>query len=313
MATDTDFAPITLAGDATDQIAEATGRQTVIRLLGRTLRRDPRWIFGVVIAVIVVAAIFAPWVSPYPPLKYHPAIATQPPSWAHLLGTDALGRDQLSRIIYGARISLTVGAMAILLGGLIGTLLGLVGAYFGGWVDQLISILADALLAFPSLILALAIAAVLGQSLVNITIALAVVRVPIYIRIARGQTLQQKEQEYITAARATGVGNWRIMIHHIIPNIFSPLLVQATLSFSAAVLDESVLSFLGLGATPLPQPEWGSMISDAQSYLTSDPWMLLGPALAIIITVLSLNLLGDGLRDWLDPRNEVRLSTGGRS
>lgn len=266
-----------------------------------------------VILLIVLAAIFAPLISPYPPLKYHPSQATQSPSWAHLLGTDALGRDQLSRIIYGARISLTVGFMAILAGGLVGTLLGLLGAYAGGWVDQIITILADALLAFPALILALAIAAVLGQSLVNVTIALAIVRVPIYIRIARGQTLQQVAQEYIMAARAVGVGSWRIMLRHIIPNIFSPLLVQATLSFSAAVLDESVLSFLGLGATPLPNPEWGSMISDAQAYLTSDAWMLLAPALAIIITVLSLNLLGDGLRDWLDPRNELRLSAPARA
>ncbi len=279
-----------------------------LTLLLDAIREDPRLICGVILAVLIVAAIFAPLIAPYPPLRYHPAIAAQPPSAAHWLGTDALGRDQLSRVIYGARISLSVGAGAILLGGLTGCALGIVAGYRRGWADQAITIVVDALLAFPSLILALAIAAALGSGVTNVVIALAIVRIPIYVRLARGQTLQLRSLDYVTAARAVGTPGWRILVRHIFPNIFSPLLVQATLSISFAILDESILSFLGLGAQP-PTPEWGTMINDAQPYLTggTDPWMILGPALAITITVLSLNLLGDSLRDRLDPHTARQL------
>lgn len=269
------------------------------------VRRDPRWIFAGVMAVIVFVAIFAPLVAPYPPLLYHPAVATQPPSRAHLLGTDALGRDQLSRIIYGARISLSVGVAAILLGGAAGTLLGLIAGYLKGWVDQVVAIVVDALLAFPSLILALAVAAALGPSTTNLVFALAIVRVPIYARLARGQTLQVQGLDYVTAARSVGTTTWRTLRRHVLPNIFSPLMVQATISVSFAILDESVLSFLGLGAQP-PTPEWGTMVNDAQTYLFNDPWMMLAPALAIVVTVLSINLLGDAIRDRLDPRSATQ-------
>jgi len=274
----------------------------------KAFRRDPRLWFGVVLLVFVLAAIFAPFVSPYPPLLYHPAVATQGPSLAHPLGTDSLGRDQLSRVIYGTRISLSVGLITILLGGVFGTILGLLAAYFKGWVDQLITIVVDALLSFPSLVLALAIVAALGPSIINLALALAVVRIPIYARLARGQTLQVTAQDYVTSARTVGTRTPKILFRHILPNIFSPLLVQATISISFAILDESVLSFLGLGIQP-PTPEWGTMISDAQVYLSTDPWMMLGPALAIILVVVSLNLLGDALRDRLDPRDYTRIST----
>ena len=274
----------------------------------RAFRRDPRLWFGIVLLVFVLAAIFAPFVSPYPPLLYHPAVATQGPTLAHPLGTDALGRDQLSRVIYGTRISLSVGLITILLGGVCGTLLGLIAAYFKGWVDQLITIVVDALLSFPSLVLALAIVAALGPSIINLALALAVVRIPIYARLARGQTLQVTAQDYVMSARAAGSRTPKILFRHILPNIFSPLLVQATISISFAILDESVLSFLGLGIQP-PTPEWGTMINDAQVYLSTDPWMMLGPALAIILVVISLNLLGDALRDRLDPRDYTRTST----
>jgi peptide/nickel transport system permease protein len=272
----------------------------------QALRQDPRWWFAVILLLLVLTAIFAPFISPYPPLQYHPAIATQGPSAAHPLGTDALGRDQLSRIIYGTRISLLVGVATILLGGICGTLLGILAAYFKGWVDQLITMIVDALLSFPSLILALAIAAALGPSVLNLVIALAVVRIPIYARLARGQTLQTVALDYITAATVSGTPTWKILLRHILPNIISPLLVQATLSLSFAILDESLLSFLGLGAQP-PTPEWGAMINDAKTYLTSDPWMLLGPTIAIVLVVLSLNLLGDAVRDRLDPRDTVHV------
>lgn len=275
------------------------------RLLGSAARLDARWLFALVLFAIVLAAIFAPWVAPYSPLKYHPSIATQPPSLAHPFGTDDLGRDQLSRIIYGGRISLTVGVVSISLGLAVGALLGVVGGYLGSWIDQLVSIISDALLAFPSLILALAITAALGGSVTNVVIALAVVRIPIYARLARGQTLQVRSLEYVTAARASGTRTWRLILSHIAPNIFTPLLVQATISVSLAILDESVLSFLGLGAQP-PTPEWGTMVGSAETYLSSDPWMMFGPALAIVVTVLSFNLVGDALRDRLDPRNADR-------
>jgi peptide/nickel transport system permease protein len=289
----------------TSEIIEQLPLVTTATRIGRVWRifvHDPRLWFGVILLAFVVAAIFAPFVAPYPPLLYHPAISAQPPTLAHLLGTDGLGRDQLSRVIYGTRISLTVGVLSIVVGGLSGTLLGIIGAYFRGWIDQVIIMVIDALLSFPSLILALAIVAALGPSIINVTIALAIVRIPIYARLARGQTLQASTQDYVTAAILTGTRTRKIMLRHILPNIFSPLLVQATISISFAILDESVLGFLGLGPQP-PTPEWGSMISDAQVYLNSDPWMMLGPALAIVLIVLSLNILGDALRDHLDPRS----------
>jgi peptide/nickel transport system permease protein len=277
----------------------------VVRFLGE-FRRNPRLWFGIILLVFIVAAIFAPFVSPYPPLLYHPAVSAQGPTLAHPLGTDGLGRDQLSRVIYGTRISLSVGVASILVGGLLGTLLGIIGAYFKGWTDQILTMVVDTLLAFPSLILSLAIVTALGPSIVNVTIALAIVRIPIYARLARGQTLQVATQEYVAAAVASGTRAQKIMRRHILPNIFSPLLVQATISISFAILDEATLSFLGLGAQP-PTPDWGSMISDAQVYLNSDPWMMFGPALAIILIVLSLNILGDALREYLDPRSSTRV------
>jgi len=281
-------------------------RQTSWTRIVQAFRQDPRWWFAVVLLLFVLTAIFAPLISSYPPLQDHPSIATQGPSFAHPLGTDALGRDQLSRVIYGARISLAVGIATILLGGICGTLLGIVAAYFKGWVDQLITMIVDAILSFPGIVLILAIAAALGPSVINSIIALAFVRIPVYARISRGQALQVASLDYVTAATVCGTPTWKTVFRHILPNIFSPLLVQATLSISYAILDESLLSFLGLGAQP-PTPEWGSMVSDAQTYLSSDPWMLLGPAIAIILVVLSLNLLGDAVRDHLDPHSIARM------
>ncbi len=284
-----------------------TGVANRFALIWRALRQDPRWWSGVILLVFVLAALFAPVVSPYSPTLYHPALAGRGPSLAHPLGTDSLGRDQLSRIIFGARISLSVGVAAILCGGIGGTILGIIGAYSKGWVDQLITIVVDALLSFPSLVLALAMIAALGPSITNLVIALAVARVPIYARIARGQTLQVVEQGYVEAAYVVGTRGWKILYRHVFPNIFSPLLVQATISISLAIIDESVLSFLGLGVQP-PTPDWGVMISDAQQYLSSDPWMMLGPALAMVIALVSLNLLGDAVRDRLDPRDMAHVA-----
>jgi peptide/nickel transport system permease protein len=291
-----------------DESASATRRAGGLpRAAVAAVREDPRWLFALALGALALAAIFAPWVAPYPPLQYHPAIQAQPPTGLHLLGTDDLGRDQLSRVIYGARISLTVGVTAILAGGVVGVLLGIVGGYARGWVDQVITIVVDALLAFPPLLLPLAIAAMLGPSVINLIAALAIARIPVYARLARGQALQIRALDYVTAARGVGTRPRAILLRHLLPNIFSPLLVQATISVSLAILDESVLSFLGLGAQP-PTPDWGSMISAAQTYLNTDPWMMLGPALAIVVTVLSLNLLGDALRDRLDPYTAGQLA-----
>ncbi len=298
MAVPTEF------GKESEALAAQSSRQAARWYIqvANAFRHDPRLWFGVVLILYILAALFAPFISPYSPLAYHPSIATQAPSLAHPLGTDALGRDQLSRVIYGTRISLSIGIVTIVLGGICGTILGIIAAYFKGWVDQVITMIVDAILSFPSIVLALALVAALGPGIFNLALALAFVRIPIYSRIARGQTLQASNQDYVTAAIANGTRTWKILLRHILPNIFSPLLVQATISISFAILDESVLSFLGLGIQP-PTPEWGAMINDAQIYLTSDPWMLLGPALAIILIVLSLNLLGDAVRDYLDPRD----------
>ncbi|HJT55587.1 MAG TPA: ABC transporter permease [Ktedonobacteraceae bacterium] len=298
MATPTGFQqPETITTEPTAKVSSWIARALYI------FARDPRLWFGVVLLLFVIFAIFAPFISPYSPLLYHPAIVEQGPTLAHPLGTDDLGRDQLSRVIYGTRISLTVGVASILAGGLLGTVLGIIAAYFKGWIDQVVIMIIDTLLSFPSLILALAIVAALGPSIVNVLIALAIVRIPIYARLARGQTLQAANEGYVTAAIASGSRARKIMFRHILPNIFTPLLVQATISISLAILDESTLSFLGLGVQP-PTPEWGSMISEAQVYLTSDPWMLFGPTLAIVLIVLSLNILGDALRDRLDPHSK---------
>ncbi|HLG64644.1 MAG TPA: ABC transporter permease [Ktedonosporobacter sp.] len=269
------------------------------------LRQDPRFWFAGVLLVFVLAAIFAPFITPYSPLEYHPSIATQPPTFAHWLGTDSLGRDQLTRIIYGTRISLSIALATILMGGICGTILGVMAAYLKGWVDQVITIVIDAILSFPGLVLSLAIVTALGPSIINLALALAFVRIPLYARIARGQALQVSAQDFVTASLVSGTRTWKILFRHILPNIFSPLLVQATISISFAILDESALSFIGLGTQP-PTPEWGSMITDAQTYLRTDPWMMLGPALTIIIVLISMNILGDAVRDLLDPRDSRR-------
>jgi peptide/nickel transport system permease protein len=288
--------------------------------------RDLRWLFGFILVIMVAGAIFAHWLAPYDPLLYHPRSVALPPSAQHWLGTDSAGRDVLSRVIYGTRISLSVGLVSVLLGGLTGAALGMVAGYLGGWVDRVIGIFVDVLLAFPSLILALALAATLGTSLggvtlvvplgvttlrfpvntLNLVIALAVVRLPVYTRLARGQTLYVRSLDYVKAAQTLGSRIWWQLRQHVLPNISSAILVQVTISISFAILDESVLSFLGLGAPP-PTPEWGSMIFEAEPFLLNgDAWMMLGPSLALVLTVLSLNLFGDALRDRLDPRSATR-------
>jgi peptide/nickel transport system permease protein len=271
------------------------------RALHRLLRRKGAVVGLVVIAMFIVLALFAPLIAPYDPIATSWTMVRKPPSALHWFGTDDLGRDVLSRAIYGTRASLTAGAISVGIAFSIGVPLGLLSGYRGGFIDALISRITDAMLACPFLILAIALAAFLGPSLGNAMIAIGISATPIFVRLTRGQTMSVKVEDYVEAARAVGNPPWRIAVIHILPNIMPALLVQATLSIAAAIIAEAALSFLGLGQQP-PGPSWGSMLNSAQRFLTSAPWMALWPGLGIFLVVLSFNLVGDGLRDALDPR-----------
>ena len=271
------------------------------RALRRLFRRKGAVAGLVVIAGFIAAAALAPWIAPYDPLATSWSLVRKPPSALHWFGTDDLGRDIMSRVIYGARASLVAGAISVGIALLIGVPFGLLSGYRGGFIDALISRITDAMLACPFLILAIALAAFLGPSLGNAMIAIGISTTPIFVRLTRGQTMSVKVEDYIEAARAVGNPRWRIALFHILPNIMPALLVQATLSIAAAIIAEAALSFLGLGQQP-PAPSWGSMLNAAQRFLTNAPWMALWPGLAIFLVVLSFNLVGDGLRDALDPR-----------
>jgi peptide/nickel transport system permease protein len=279
------------------------------RLALRWLLRRPLTLLGVGIVLAVVAVgLAAPLLAPYDPLALDIANRLQPLSRAHPLGTDHLGRDLLSRIIYGARISLGVGVTIAVMGALVGTVLGLLAGYLGGKVDETIMRICDMFLAFPALILAMALAASLGPSLRNTMLALVVIWWPWYTRIMRGQVLALREAEYVMAARSLGASTRRLMFLHLLPNAIPPIIVQATLDIGNAILIASSLSFLGFGAQP-PAPEWGAMTSDGRTFLRDFWWYPTFPGLAIMGTVIGFNLMGDGLRDLLDPR--LRRQVGG--
>ena len=271
------------------------------RALRRLLRRKGAVVGIVVIVTFVLLAVFAPLMLPYDPIAANFATVRKPPSALHWFGTDELGRDVLVRVIYGARASLMAGVISVGIALGIGVPFGLLSGYRGGFIDGLISRITDAMLACPFLILAIALAAFLGPSLGNAMIAIGITTTPIFVRLTRAQTMNVKVEDYVEAARAMGNPRWRIALFHILPNIMPALLVQATLSIAAAIIAEAALSFLGLGQQP-PAPSWGSMLNAAQRFLTNAPWMALWPGLAIFLVVLSFNLVGDGLRDALDPR-----------
>jgi peptide/nickel transport system permease protein len=271
------------------------------RALRRLLKRKGAVVGLVVLALFILLAILAPLVAPYDPIATSWSAVRKPPSALHWFGTDELGRDVLARVIYGARASLLAGVISVSIALSVGVPLGLLSGYRGGFIDALISRITDAMLACPFLILAIALAAFLGPSLSNAMIAIGVTATPIFIRLTRGQVMSVKVEDYVEAARAMGNPRWRIALVHILPNIMPALLVQATLSIAAAIIAEAALSFLGLGQQP-PSPSWGSMLNAAQRFLTQAPWMAIWPGLAIFLVVLSLNLVGDGLRDALDPR-----------
>ncbi len=251
--------------------------------------------------VVVACALFAPLVAPADPAKQDLYDVLAAPSATHLFGTDELGRDILSRIIYGARVSLQVGVISVVISLVTGVTLGLISGYVSGWTDDAIMRVMDTLLAFPALILTLGITASLGPSLTNAMIAIGIVGIPAYARLVRGQVLSIREWDFVTAARAVGARHLRIMLRHILPNVMAVVIVQSSLRMATAILTESALSFLGLGVQP-PTPSWGSMLSAGRGYLETAPWMAMAPGAAIFSTVLGINFLGDGLRDASDPR-----------
>jgi peptide/nickel transport system permease protein len=255
---------------------------------------------GIVIFFIIVA-IFAPVIAPY---DYKAQVLKDrflPPSSDHWFGTDDFGRDIFSRIVFGARISLWVGFFSVLGSVVFGTMLGIIAGYYGRWVDAIISRIFDIMLAFPSILLAIAVVAILGPSLQNALIAIAVINIPNFGRLVRSKVLSVKQEEYIMAARAVGMKDTRILFRHILPNSISPVIVQATLAIATAIIEAAALGFLGLGAQP-PAPEWGKMLADSKNYIMQAPWTLFFPGIAIMLTVLGFNLMGDGLRDVLDPK-----------
>jgi peptide/nickel transport system permease protein len=290
-------ASVVALAPAVPPLAQSPWRRALRRLLRL---RAAMAALGVVIAMIALA-VLAPWIAPFDPLATSFALVRKAPSAAHWFGTDEVGRDMLARVIWGARASLAAGVISVSIAIGLGLPLGMIAGYAGGWVDAVVSRVTDAMLAIPFLILAIALAAFLGPSLGNAMIAIGITATPIFVRLARGQVMNVRAEDYVEAARALGNPPGRILVRHILPNILPPVIVQATLAIAAAIIAEASLSFLGLGQQP-PAPSWGSMLNTAQRFLTQAPWMAVFPGLAIFVTVLAFNLLGDGLRDALDPK-----------
>ena len=272
------------------------------RALARLARRRGAMIALGVVAFFIVLALLAPLVAPYDPLATSWSAVRKAPTAAHWFGTDEIGRDVASRVVWGTRASLLAGVVSVSIALAFGVPIGLAAGYLGGWVDALISRMTDAMLACPFLILAIALAAFLGPSLTNAMIAIGISATPVFVRLTRAQVLHVKVEDYVEAARAVGNSNLRIALRHILPNIVPPLIVQATLAIAAAIIAEAALSFLGLGQQP-PAPSWGSMLNTAKNYIDNAPWMAIWPGVSIFLLVLSFNLLGDGLRDAFDPKS----------
>ncbi|MGE6259610.1 ABC transporter permease [Heyndrickxia sporothermodurans] len=267
----------------------------------KNFKKNKAAMFGLGLVIFfILIAIFANFIAPY---DYKDPLGDKhlPPSAKHWFGTDDLGRDIFSRVIFGARISLSVGFFSVIGSAVIGSCLGIVAGYYGRWIDGIISRIFDILLAFPSILLAIAVVAMLGPSLQNALIAIAIINIPTFGRLLRSRVLSVKEEEYITAAKAIGMGDGRILLHHVFPNSMAPIIVQGSLAIATAIIEAAALGFLGLGAQP-PTPEWGKMLADSKDFIIQAPWTVFFPGLAIMLTVLGFNLMGDGLRDALDPR-----------
>jgi peptide/nickel transport system permease protein len=272
------------------------------RRAGRRLLRRRSAVFGAVVVLgFVLLAVCAAWIAPHDPVATSWSAIRQAPTAEHWFGTDEIGRDVLSRVVWGTQASLLAGVVSVSISLLLGVPIGLAAGFLGGWVDAVISRIVDAFLACPFLILAIALAAFLGPSLTNAMIAIGVSATPIFVRLTRAQVLNVKVEDFVEAARAVGNPPWRIALRHVLPNITAPLIVQSTLAIAGAIIAEASLSFLGLGQQP-PAPSWGSMLNTAKNYMDSAPWMAVWPGLAIFVLVLAFNLLGDGLRDALDPK-----------
>lgn len=285
-----------------------TGRLALVAEFWSYFRENRGAVIGLfVFLAVCIIAVFADLVAPYLPQEQYRDAFLKPPvwqeggDWRYLLGTDAVGRDILSRLIYGSRYSLFIGVIVVTMSLLLGVVLGLVTGFIGGGFDTAVMRVMDVVLSFPSLLLALVLVAILGPSLTNAMIAIALIQQPHYVRLTRAAVMTELGKDYVTAAKVAGVGNLRLMFVTILPNCMAPLIVQAALSFSSAILDAAALGFLGMGAQP-PTPEWGTMLADAREYVTRAWWVVTMPGLAILITVLAINLMGDGLRDALDPR-----------
>ncbi len=273
-----------------------------IRGVIRRFSRNKGALAGLVILVLLISgAIFVPYVGPYDPIEVDPRDRFLPPSAAHPMGTDVFGRDILTRVLYGGRISLSLGFIAVGIGGSVGTFLGILAGYYGGFIDRTVSYLIDILLAFPGILLALAISASLGPGIANAMVAVGIASMPQYMRVARGSVLSVKEETYVEAAEAVGASRPRIIRHYILPNVAAPLIVLASLGVGTAILIGAAISFLGLGAQP-PTPEWGAMLSEGRNYLRIAWWVTTFPGLFIMLTVMSWNMVGDGIRYALDPR-----------
>ena len=271
------------------------------RGLRRLLRRRTAAVGLVIVLAMVALAVLAPWIAPFDPLATSFTLVRKAPSGAHWFGTDEVGRDLLSRVLWGGRASLAAGVISVSIALGLGLPFGMLAGYAGGVLDAIVSRITDAMLAVPFLILAIALAAFLGPSLGNAMIAIGITATPIFVRLARGQVMNVRAEEYVEAARAVGNPPVRILLRHVLPNILPPMIVQATLAIAAAIIAEASLSFLGLGQQP-PAPSWGSMLNTAQRFLTQAPWMAVFPGVAIFLTVFAFNLVGDGLRDALDPK-----------
>jgi peptide/nickel transport system permease protein len=298
-------------------IAEAEARELQLeapsglwREAFERLRRDPGAIAGVVLVLVfVVAAVFAPWIAPYSPLEQGLGghLTAEAPSAAHPFGLDQLGRDQFSRVVYGARYSLLIGVVSVAVGLSVGMILGAIAGYVGGVVDSVIMRLMDIMLSIPGLLLAIGIVAVLGPGIGQIMVAVGVTQIPIFARLLRGSILAQKENDFVLAARAVGVPRRTILASHILPNAVSPVIVQGTLALATAIIDVAGLGFLGLGPQDPSTPEWGTMLTDTTRFLQTAPYLALIPGAAIVMSVLGFNLIGDGLREALDPKLRGRI------
>lgn len=289
-------------------IARPTAPPSPLVAFWRSFRENRGAVLGlIVVSLIIFIAIFANFLAPHDPFEQFRGFTKLPPiwseggSWTYPLGTDAVGRDMLSRLMYGARISLFIGLSVMVVSMIVGVLLGLASAWFGGVTDVVILRIMDLIMSIPSLVLAILIVAIIGPNLTNTIVAVTVVYLPRYVRLVRASALTELSKDYVTAAKVSGVGSLRLMFVTVLPNCLPPLIVQSALGVSDAILEAAALGFLGLGAQP-PTPEWGSMLADSRDLITSHPWVMALPGIAILITVLSINLMGDGLRDALDPR-----------